>query len=77
MLEQSGYRVDVVGNGAEAINAVAQCRYDAVLMDCRMPGRDAYQATREIHLLRVLERWTAVAWTSGSAAGPRGHPLAG
>jgi CheY-like chemotaxis protein len=48
MLEQLGYRVDVAGDGAEALAALCQRRYDAVLMDCRMPGMDGYQATREI-----------------------------
>lgn len=48
LLEQLGCRVDVAGNGHEALEAVHQFRYDAVLMDCRMPEMDGYEATREI-----------------------------
>ena len=40
-LERCGCRVDVVGDGAEALEALARERYDAVLMDCQMPSSTA------------------------------------
>jgi CheY-like chemotaxis protein len=48
LLERLGCRADVVADGAEALEALARIRYDIVLMDCRMPGMDGYEAARRI-----------------------------
>ena len=48
MLEKMGYHVDVVANGAEAIEATDRIAYSAVLMDCQMPEVDGFEATRAI-----------------------------
>ncbi|MCA9921073.1 MAG: response regulator, partial [Anaerolineales bacterium] len=37
MLEKLGYRIDVAGNGLEAINALKRQPYDLILMDVQMP----------------------------------------
>jgi CheY-like chemotaxis protein len=48
MLEQFGCSVEVAGNGFEALEATGRTRYDLVLMDCRMPEMDGFEATRRI-----------------------------
>ncbi len=45
-LEALGYRFLTVDDGQEAVIAFARERFDAVLMDCRMPVMDGYEATR-------------------------------
>jgi signal transduction histidine kinase/ActR/RegA family two-component response regulator len=55
MLTSLGCEVTSRMNGREALQALADDRFDLVLMDCNMPLMDGYQATRE---LRHRERET-------------------
>jgi two-component system, sensor histidine kinase and response regulator len=48
MLEGLGCQATLAGNGREALTAIAEARFDLVLMDCQMPELDGYQATRRI-----------------------------
>ena len=48
ILEGAGLTVTQVNNGLEAVNAVTEKNYDAVLMDVQMPVMDGYTATRKI-----------------------------
>jgi signal transduction histidine kinase/ActR/RegA family two-component response regulator len=48
LLDKCGFRSEVVNDGYEALDAVAQNSYAAVLMDCQMPELDGYDTTREI-----------------------------
>jgi CheY-like chemotaxis protein/HPt (histidine-containing phosphotransfer) domain-containing protein len=48
MIGQLGHRVDLVANGLEAVEAYGRGGYDLILMDCRMPEMDGFEATRSI-----------------------------
>jgi CheY-like chemotaxis protein len=48
ILAGAGMKVTVASNGREAVNAVKENSYDAVLMDVQMPVMDGYTATRKI-----------------------------
>lgn len=50
MLENLGFRVDVVPDGTQAVKAATENSYSAILMDGQMPILDGYRATSEIRL---------------------------
>jgi DNA-binding response OmpR family regulator len=47
-LEQEGYAVDVLDDGAEAGDQAHAIDYDAVLLDLMLPGRSGFQVLRDI-----------------------------
>jgi signal transduction histidine kinase/ActR/RegA family two-component response regulator len=72
VLERGGFRVHVVSDGHEALQALSTQRYDAVLMDCQMPGIDGYEATRELRTRELGIRHTPViAMTAHAMSGDR------
>ncbi|BCS54624.1 response regulator [Geobacter sp. SVR] len=48
ILDRLGCRTEAVSNGREALSALESDSYDLVLMDCRMPEMDGFQATAAI-----------------------------
>ncbi len=50
LLQRFGAAVQVAGNGLEALQALREADFDAVLMDCQMPLMDGYEATRQLRL---------------------------
>jgi PAS domain S-box-containing protein len=76
-LERWGCRTEVVGNGREALRALDDRRYDAVMMDCQMPGLDGYAATAELRRREGSARHTPViAMTAHAMDGDRERCLA-
>jgi two-component system sensor histidine kinase/response regulator len=77
MLTRLGYRVDVVENGREAVEASRSFSYDAILLDCQMPEMDGFDATR---LIRQTQgggfRVPIIALTASALAGERERCLA-
>jgi PAS domain S-box-containing protein len=67
MLQLLGHRADVAASGVEAVEACARSRYDLVLMDCRMPLMDGYEATRVIRSVEGTGRRTPIVAMTASA----------
>ncbi len=55
LLENLGCNYLVVSNGNEALDALRLSPYDLILMDCRMPEMDGYEATANIRRSETLE----------------------
>ena len=71
-LEKLGYRADVVANGLEALEAVKQIPYNAILMDCFMPECSGFEATMRIREFEGSERRTPIiALTANAMEGDR------
>ncbi|MFS2160247.1 ATP-binding protein [Pseudomonas sp. Pseusp122] len=71
MLRSLGLEVSVAGDGAEAVGMVETGDYAAVLMDCRLPVMDGYQATRLIRQHPHLEHLPIIALTANALYGDR------
>ncbi len=77
MLERLGHTVELVADGDEAVEAVAEGQFDMVLMDGRMPRLSGAEATRKI---RDLNSATAsvpiIALTADALQGDKDHYFA-
>lgn len=73
LLENLGCIVDVASDGVEGVERLTgEHGYAAVLMDCRMPRMDGYDATREIRRLEAGgPRVPIIAMTASALEGER------
>jgi signal transduction histidine kinase len=65
LLERSGAKVVIAGNGAEALQTLERDpAFDLVLMDVQMPVMDGFEAARRIRQQPALARLTVIAMTA-------------
>ena len=81
LLDRLGLAADVVGNGQDALDALAQTPYDLVLMDIQMPVMDGFEATRRIRNLSApspspFSTLPIIAMTANAMEGDREQCLA-
>ncbi len=77
LLRKLGYHADLASNGLEVLDAVKRARYDVILMDCRMPEMDGYQAAEAIRAQETgPQRTVIIAVTANAMEGDRQRCLA-
>ena len=75
LLSHHGINVVVANNGQEAIDCLHQEDFDGVLMDCQMPVKDGYTATRELRQDARFVDLPIIAMTANVMAGDREKAL--
>ncbi|AXQ47530.1 ATP-binding protein [Pseudomonas vlassakiae] len=76
MLRSLGMEVSVAHDGLQAVELVSQQPFAAVLMDCRLPQLDGYEATRRIRLLPACAQLPVIALTANALQGDRERCMA-
>jgi len=74
-LERDGHRVITAGDGAEALQRLAEGEFDVVISDVKMPGMDAWQLLAEVGR-RHPQLKDSVLLTTGDTVSPEPEELA-
>lgn len=76
MLQRRGLRVTTAGSGGDALSLATTGNFDLILMDCRMPEMDGFEATRAIRAAAGdRARVPIVALTAYGLTEPKQHYL--
>jgi two-component system, sensor histidine kinase and response regulator len=73
LLHRLGYACEDATDGVEALNALGQCDYCAVLMDCFMPNMDGFDATAALRQREGGARHTPVIAMTVSSSAETAH----
>ncbi|WP_213940005.1 ATP-binding protein [Pseudomonas sp. dw_612] len=76
MLRSLGFTVSVATDGAQAVRSAESLIFEAILMDCRLPIIDGYEATRQIRQLPGCLDLPIIALTANALQGDREACLA-
>ncbi len=71
MLRSLGFAVSVATDGAQAVRSAEGADFEAILMDCRLPIIDGYEATRQIRRLPGRSEVPIIALTANALQGDR------
>ncbi|HSW03771.1 ATP-binding protein [Aquabacterium sp.] len=76
LLRRVGIEVRVAEHGAQALEILANERFDGVLMDCQMPVMDGYAATRALRAQPALRDLPVIALTANAMVGEHQRAIA-
>ena len=71
LISKTGIKLDVVGDGLEALEAIQNENYSIVFMDVQMPKMDGLTATREIRQTLNMRDLPIVAMTANAMKGDK------
>jgi len=76
VLTIKGYSVEIVTNGDDALSSLDNNKYDLILMDVQLPGKDGYEITRIIRKNPNTRNIPVIAVTAYALKGDREAALA-